>query len=307
MFISKSSDRCHVFFSKIRKTKEFEWIEECQKALEELKEYLTTPPLLAKPEDGEPLYLYLSVSDATISGVLVREEGMKQNSVHYISKSLLDSETRYSQLEKLTLALVISGRKLRPYFQCHPIVFWTEYPLKNVQHRSEMSSHLTKWVVELSEYDIIFQPRTSIKSQALADFVANFSPMDEMEADKEALCLENWSDQQEETSWKLAVGGSSTRKGCGLGIVLTKPMGEVIQRVVRCDFRATKNETEYEAMIVGLDLSIELEAKNIVVISDSQLVANQLSGVYQAKDSRMSIYMEAVKERPESFNTFSVS
>ena len=90
-FISKSSDRCRVFFSKIRKTKEFEWTEECQKALEELKEYLKTPPLLAKPKDGEPLYLYLSVSDAAVSGVLFREEGMKQNPVYYVSKSLLDA------------------------------------------------------------------------------------------------------------------------------------------------------------------------------------------------------------------------
>ena len=171
----------------------------------------------------------------------------------------------------------------------------------------DLSGRLTKWAVELSEYDISFQPRTSIKSQALADFVADFSPKANMEADKEALCLENGSDQQTEASWKLAVDGSSTSKGCGLGVVLTKSTGEVIQRVVRCDFKATNNETEYEAMIVGLDLAIEIEAKNIEVISYSQLVVNQLSGVYLAKDSRMSIYVEAVKERAKSFNTFSVS
>ena len=128
-----------------------------------------------------------------------------------------------------------------------------------------------------------------------------------MEADKEVLCSEDQPDQQLGARWKLAVDGSSTNKGCGLGIVLTKPTGEVIQRVVRCDFRATNNETEYEAMIAGLDLAIELEAKNIEVISDSQLVVNQLSGVYQAKDSRMSVYVEAIKERAKSFNVFTVS
>jgi len=76
----------------------------CEQALQDLKTYLTSPPLLSKPKDGEQLYIYLAVSEGTVRVVLV--------SVYYVSKSLLDAETRYTQLEKLALALVTAARKL---------------------------------------------------------------------------------------------------------------------------------------------------------------------------------------------------
>ena len=77
---------------------------------------------------------------------------------------------------KLALALVSASKKLRPYFQCHPIVVVTNYPLRNVLHKPDLSGRLVKWAIELSEFDISYLPRTAIKSQALADFVAEFSP-----------------------------------------------------------------------------------------------------------------------------------
>ena len=91
-------------------------MEECESVLHELKAYLTTPPLLSKPLLGEVLLLYLAVLEHAVSAVLVCEEGSKQLPIYYVSKSLLDAETRYSHLEKLALALIVADRKLRPYF-----------------------------------------------------------------------------------------------------------------------------------------------------------------------------------------------
>ncbi|KAL5561188.1 hypothetical protein UlMin_030935 [Ulmus minor] len=133
-FISRSSEKCHLFFSTLRKSKDFEWTQACEQALQDLKRYLTSPPLLSKPKDGEQLYIYLVVSKGAVSAVLVREEEGKQFTVYYVSKSMLDAETRYTQLEKLALALVTAARKLRPYFQCHPITVLTTYPLKSILH-----------------------------------------------------------------------------------------------------------------------------------------------------------------------------
>ena len=93
-----------------------------------------------------------------------------------MSKALLDAETCYSHLEKLALDLMVAAHKLRPYFQAHPVVVDTSFPIKLVLHKPEVSGRLAKWAVELGEYDIIFRPATAIKSQALADFVAEFSP-----------------------------------------------------------------------------------------------------------------------------------
>ena len=141
-----------------------------------MKAYLKSPPPLSKPKDNETLLLYLAVSDSAVSAVLVREEDNSQHPVYYVSKTLLDAETRYSRLEKLALALIVAARKLRPYFQCHSIKILTTYPLKNILHKPELSGRLTKWAVELSEYDISFHPRSLMKSQVLADFIADFTP-----------------------------------------------------------------------------------------------------------------------------------
>ena len=100
-FISKSTDRCRLFYEILRKNKRFEWTSQHQEAFEELKNYLSNPPLLTKPDPGESLYLYLAVSEQAVSAVLVKEQNGDQNPIYYVSKSLLDAETRYSHLRKV--------------------------------------------------------------------------------------------------------------------------------------------------------------------------------------------------------------
>ncbi|XP_057793251.1 uncharacterized protein LOC131009864 [Salvia miltiorrhiza] len=303
-FISRSSERCHPFFNTLRKSKTFEWTPECEEALSQLKQYLTKPSLLSKPKDGEILYMYLAVSETAVSAVLVRDDEGKQSPVYYVSKSLLDAEIRYSLLEKLALALVHAARKLRPYFQCHPIVVLATYPLKAILHRPELSGRLTKWTVELSEYDISYKPRTSLKSQVLVDFINDFTPNLSIQADREICCL---TEDEALGAWKLFVDGSSNRHGSGLGIVLSSPQGDKMEQAARCGFKATNNEAEYEAMLAGLALAKELGAKKINVFSDSQLVVNQMQGTYQARDNKMTTYLTKVKELQSGFAEFTIN
>ncbi|XP_038688375.1 uncharacterized protein LOC119987518 [Tripterygium wilfordii] len=302
-FVSRSSEKCHQFFTTLCKTNDFAWTADCEKALQQLKEYLTSPPLLSKHKENEQLYVYLAVSETAVSAVLIREEESRQLPVYYVSKSLLDAETRYSQMEKLALALVTAARKLRPYFQSHSIVVVTTFPMRSILHKPELSGRLTKWAVELSEHDITYQPRTAIKSQVLADFVADFTPPIQDQAEKELLCIA----MPILGKWTLYVDGSSSVKGSGLGLVLLSPEGSIIQRSVRCGFRATNNEAEYEALIAGLQLAEDMRIKNLAVHSDSQLIVNQLQGSYQAKDPKMASYLEAVKELQKQFDEFSLT
>ena len=108
------------------------------------------PLLLVKPVEGEPLFLYLAVSEYAISGALIREEEKVQWPVYYISKRLVDAENRYPEMEKLALALVIASRKLRPYFHSHTIQVLTNYPLRQVLQKPDASGRLLKWAIELS-------------------------------------------------------------------------------------------------------------------------------------------------------------
>ncbi|GKV33125.1 hypothetical protein SLEP1_g41667 [Rubroshorea leprosula] len=103
-----------------------------------------SPPLLTKANDGEILYLYLSISDEAISSVLVREEGKQQKRVYYTSSMLHGAEIRYSIAEKAALVVVTSARKLRPYFQSHPIIVLTDQPLRHILQKPNKIDKLGK-------------------------------------------------------------------------------------------------------------------------------------------------------------------
>lgn len=174
-FINKASDKCRPFFQLLRKGSKFQWTPDCDQALQQLKHYLSSPPLLSTPTHGEALYLYLAVSDHAVSSVLIREENGQQRPICYTSKTLVDAETRYLQLEKLSLALISASRKLSHYFQTFTIVIMTKNPLKALFRKANFSGRISKWAVELGQYDIKYQPRVAIKAQVLADFIGEFT------------------------------------------------------------------------------------------------------------------------------------
>ena len=90
-FVSKATDKCLPFFRVLRKV--FEWTDDCQRAFEDLKAYLTIAPLLSPSVLGEELYLYLAVTPHAVSSVLIREEGRVQKLVYYTSRALRGAET----------------------------------------------------------------------------------------------------------------------------------------------------------------------------------------------------------------------
>ncbi|PKA58979.1 RNA-directed DNA polymerase like [Apostasia shenzhenica] len=143
-FISKSGERCLPFF-KILRGENQAWNEDCAKAFQSLKEYLLSPPLLSAPVQDEDLFLYLSATDNSVSAVLVREEAARQHLIHYISHILHGAEVRYPPLEKLSFALISAARRLRHYFQAHPIKVMTDQPLRRILHSPEISGRLQKW------------------------------------------------------------------------------------------------------------------------------------------------------------------
>ena len=172
-FVSRASDKCRPFFRVLKKA--FQWDAKCEEAFTALKTYLSSPPILVSPIEGELLTLYLAVSDFSTSVVLVRDKERVQHLVYYCSRALRGAKERYPKMENLILALVTAVGKLRPYFQAHTIKVPTEYPMKQVLHKPKTSGRLMKWAIELSEFDIRYKPKTAIKGQILADFVIEFT------------------------------------------------------------------------------------------------------------------------------------
>jgi len=123
-------------------------------ALKAIKDYISSVPALMKPIKGESLIFYLVVSGNAISAFLVKDHEGQQHPVYYVSKSLLDAEARYSHLEKLIIALIMATTKLRHCFETHPNTVKTNYPIKNVLRKPELSGRMAKWEVKLSTYNI---------------------------------------------------------------------------------------------------------------------------------------------------------
>ncbi|KAM1425531.1 hypothetical protein ACFX11_018069 [Malus domestica] len=150
------------------------------------------------------------------------------------------------------------------------------------------------WAIALGEFDISYQPKSAEKGQAVADFIVDFTyPVDIVSTPKEVVSLPSEAQKIEPTTpaWSLYVDGSSNQQGCGARLVLTTPNKVAMKYVIRFKFKASNNEAEYEALIAGLRLAKHLGVKRIDIFSDSQLVVNQVTNNFDAKDSSMAAYL----------------
>ena len=202
------------FFRVLKKS--FEWTDECQKAFEDLKKYLPPPPLLSPSVPGEKLYLYIAVSQATVSAALVQDDGRSQRPVYFMSRAFRGAEERYPRMEKLALTLMIAARKLKPYFQAHVIIVLTDQPLKKAMSSPEAAGRMALWAIELSKFDVRYRPQTSMKGQVVADFIAEYTQPGDEGAEGQKL-------------WIIHMDGSSNQHSGGAGVVMRTPEGDKIE------------------------------------------------------------------------------
>ena len=294
-FIFKATDKCAPLFKALKGSKKYiTWTAECAEAFKSLKEYMSEAPLFSKPKVGDTLVVYLSVSASAVSFILIRNDGNVERPVYYASKALQDAETRYPDIEKLALALVMTARKLHPYFQAHSIIVLTNHHLRQILQSPDTSGRMIKWAITLGEFDISYQPKPAEKAQAVADFIADFTYPVDIAFTPKAMTLsppETQKIKPTAPTWSLFVDGSSNQQGCGASLVLTTPDKVAMKYALRFKFKASNNEAEYEVLLASLRLAKHLGVKQIDIFSDSQLVVNQVINNYEAKDSSMVAYL----------------
>jgi len=250
------------------------------------------------PEADTPLLLYVAASEHAVSAVLVHKtidsKGTVQRPVYYVSEALSGAKLNYTEIEKIAYAVLCASRKLKHYFQSHEIKVPTSQSLGDILRNKEASGHIGKWEPELSQFDITYVPRTSIKSQALADFMADWTPSNKEE--------EKAVDQP----WTLYTDGAWGQAGAGAAAVLIAPSGLKLKYAARLEFKATNNIAEYEGLILGLNKSKASGAKTLLIKTDSQVVAGQVEKEYLAHNPELARYLVVVRGLERRFKGFTL-
>jgi hypothetical protein len=223
---------------------------EQHQAFEEIKEYLSKPPVLVPPQQDKPLYVYLSVGDTSIASVVIQVHDGKERVVFYLNKRMLDVETRYPDIEKLCLCLFFTCTKLRHILlSAETIVICKSDVIKHMLSAPILKGWLGKWMFALSEFDIRYQPAKAIKGQALADLIA-----ERINTDIAALSVR---------AWAMYFDGSACGDGCGIGILLVSPWGATYSFSIKLPTACTNNLAEYEAVRKGMELLLEAGAEAV--------------------------------------------
>jgi ribonuclease HI len=247
---------------------------------------------LCPPEPKSPLLLYLSASNLEVSAVLVQENEeerkLKQTLVYFASEALSGSKLFYSELEKITYAVVMAARKLRHYFEGHRIRVITNQLLNDLFTNKEASTRIIKWAPELSEYIVDFERRSAIKSQVLADFMVYWTSPTHNPGDDIV------------TPWVVHCDGAWCDRGVGISAIVTSPAGIMIRYAARLDFaddvRSTNNTTEYDALLLALRKMKALGQQTFVIKTDYKVIQKHIEKKGEARNPILMKYLEKVRE-----------
>ncbi|XP_077242548.1 uncharacterized protein LOC143883069 [Tasmannia lanceolata] len=273
-----------------------------------------------------PTKCAFGVTSGKFLGFVVNQRGIEANPER--TQAILNKEPPSKEFE-WTLSCLEAFDSLKQYLQTPPVLTKPELGEDLFLYMALRSTtvsavlvpqegkqeHLVYYVSRIL-YGAEVQPCPAIESHVLADFIVEFTsppsnllsegnvateagplPEDDHHA-KVSPPLE--AGRQTETGicpWVLHVEGSTSEGGCGAGIVLTRPDKFLAEYALRLDFKASNNEAEYEALLAGLTLDMELGTDKLKVHNDSQLVVGQVNGFYIVKEERMLRYLEKVREK----------
>ncbi|XP_020272188.1 uncharacterized protein LOC109847370 [Asparagus officinalis] len=281
-FISNLSSKCQMFSKLMKKGVSFIWDEACQKAFEEIKLYLSSPPILVAPKSGKLFMIYVRATDHALTGLLSQDDdnGHEQD-IYYLSRTLSGAEHRYPHVKKECLALP-----------------------------STLNWRLARYALLLSQYDILFKPQKAVKGQVICDLMAN-QPMegrvDLYQDISNKTCEANAASKEQ--VWQLFFDGASRTSPkatiiTGVGVVLVSPQNHVLLREFSLIEPCSNNVVEYNALLIGLDLAKKLGVKHLEAYGDSKLVINQLKGKFEVRHVDLVPYHETAIILANSFKGF---
>jgi ribonuclease HI len=192
-------------------------------------------------------------------------------------------------------AVLMASRKLQHHFQAYHIIVPSSQPLKDIMRNREATGRIGKWGAELNEFTINYVHRSSIQSQTLADFIADWMPgAHEEEVNKDA------------EAWTMFCDGSWGTFGAGAATVLVAPSKVKTCYAAKLDFSCTNNIAEYEALLLGFRKLRAMGIRRAILKTDSQVIFGHVDKSSKARDPKLERYLDTVRRLEASFECFSV-
>jgi hypothetical protein len=180
-------------------------------------------------------------------------------------------------------AVLMASRKLRHYFEAYHIIVPSSQPLKDIMRNREATGRIGKWAAELNEFSIDYVHRSSIQSQALADFIADWTlGAQEEETNKDA------------EAWTVFYDSSWGTFGAGAAAVLVAPSKVRTCYAARLDFSCTNNIAEYEALLFGLRKLKAMGIRRAILKTHSQVISGHVDKSSKTRDLKLEKYLDTV-------------
>ncbi|KAK1665409.1 hypothetical protein QYE76_053568 [Lolium multiflorum] len=201
-------------------------------------------------EEGEAAFAESVISREEVQGYRAVVDSSEMQTT---KKQISEQKTSFKvAIDTKKHDLIEGSRELRHYFQEHPMTVVSKTPLSTIINNSDATGRVAKLGIELSAFDVNYEARTAIKSQVLADFIADWTEAPE------------GTPVPEPEAWVMHFDGSKQHQGSGAGVTLKSPTGEELQYVLQIHFEATNNMAEYEALLHGLRIAKEIGIKHII-------------------------------------------
>ncbi|XP_073368104.1 uncharacterized protein [Aegilops tauschii subsp. strangulata] len=172
-------------------------------------------------------------------------------------------------------SVYITAKKLKQYFQERTVTVVSMAPVSEIMGCQDTTGRVAKWAIELACHTILYEPRTTIKSQELADYLVYWTETQYLPPPPDSM------------PWH---------------IVLSSPKGDRLRYMLQIYFAASNNIAEYKALVHGLRLAKEIGVRCILCYSDSDLVVQQAFGEWDARDANMASYRFLVQQHSGNFD-----
>jgi len=175
------------------------------------------------------------------------------------------------------------------HLKCHNNIKVVSFPLGDILHNRDANGRVVKWSVELRALSIEFLPRSTIKAQALADFIAEWTEIQDLTPDERS------------KHWVMYFDGALNLDGTSAGILFISPRGEQLKHILQLLFKATNNAAEYEALIHGLRITASLGIKRLLAYGYSKVVIQQVNKDWECSQEKMDAYCKEIRKLEAHF------